>query len=303
MKGPVLILDATGSLGRAVVQAALEAGRGVVAVSLDYPELKRLKAAHPRADLTLVPGSVADEASAAALAADLRELERPLAGVVIATCTEMPRGRVLAHSNQALRDALDAELLPQLAAARALLPLLSGGARSASYVVIGGPGGEQPWAGYGHRSISAAATRMLLRVLHDEARALSVRVQMLSVEMPVRTDENQEHACVQWPTALAIGARALALLEQVEQLAPGEAAQAAEAVVRFAWHAAPPVLDRRAVHAQPATGRRREAASALPAAAPVPATNEFPSDSPPPAVLEDTWRLLEPLLTSEPKKA
>jgi NAD(P)-dependent dehydrogenase (short-subunit alcohol dehydrogenase family) len=308
MKGPLLILDATGSIGRAVVQAALEAGRGVVAVSLDYAGLKRLRAAHPRADLTLVPGSVADETSAAALAADLRELERPLAGVVIAQCSEMPRGRVLAQSNQALRDALDAELLPQLAAARALLPLLSGAARTGSYVVIGGPGGEQPWAGYGHRSISAAATRMLLRVLHDEARALSVRVQLLSVEMPVRTDDNQEHACVQWPTALAIGARALALIDQVEHLEPNGSPQPAEAVVRFACHATPPLADRRAVHAQAATRRRREPLAAAPSAAATTAAavgdaDEFPSDSPPPAVLEDAWRMLEPLLTTEPKKA
>ena len=104
MTGPVLILDATSSIGRAVVQAALSAGRGVVAVSLDYPGLKRLKAAHPRTDLTLVPGSVADETSAAALATDLRELERPLAGVIIAHCSEMPRGRVLAHFNRSFEE-------------------------------------------------------------------------------------------------------------------------------------------------------------------------------------------------------
>lgn len=297
MKGPVLVLDATGNIGRAVVQAAVDADRAVIAVSLDYPALKLLKASHPGADLTLVPGSTADDISSAALAADLRELGRPLAGVVVANCCEPSRGRVLEQSSKALAQTLDQELLPQLAAARALVPLLAEGGRNGSYVVIGGPGGEQPWAGYGHRSVSSAATRMLLRVLHDEARALSVRVQLLAVEMPVRTDENGERACSQWPTAVAIGARALALVDQVETREP------AEAVIRYAWHSAPPLTDRRAVHAKKAPY-------------PGPVTGAFSADSQAAMrgvepgndgsqqrALDDTWSLLKPLLSSNNKKA
>ncbi|MFA6985236.1 MAG: SDR family oxidoreductase [Arenimonas sp.] len=297
IKAPVLVLDATGNIGRAVVRAAIEAERPVIAVSLDYPALERLRTDHPGTELTLLPGSFADDGSSAALAADLRELGRPLAGVIVATCCEPARGRVLEQGSEALALALDLELLPQLAAARALVPLLAEAGRNGSYVVIGGPGGEQPWAGYGHRSIAAAATRMLLRVLHDEARALSVRVQLLAVEMPARTDDNDERACAHWPSALAIGARALALIDQ------GETREPAEAVVRFAWHAAPPLPDRRSVHARRSTvpGPVAGAFSATSRAAMHDAGP--PIDTTAQRALDDTWSLLKPLLSPNNKKA
>jgi NAD(P)-dependent dehydrogenase (short-subunit alcohol dehydrogenase family) len=301
INGPILVLDATGNIGRAVVQAAVDAGRGVIAASLDYAALKLLKASHPGADLSLLPGSISDDTSAAALAADLRELNRPLAGVIVATCREPERGRVLEQSSQALSQTLEQELMPQLAAARALIPLLGEGGRNGSYVVIGGPGSEQPWAGYGHRSIAAAATRMLLRVLHDEARALSVRAQLLAVEMPARTDDNSERACSHWPSALAIGARAVALVYQQESRDP------AEAVIRYAWHAAPPLperrADRRAVHAQksPVPGPATGAFSASSRAAMHSIDPTFdPSQQ---RALDDTWSLLKPLLSPNNKKA
>lgn len=295
MKGPVLILDATGNIGRGVVQAALNADRAVIAVSLDYPALKQLKASFPGADLSLVPGSFADDSSSAALAADLRELERPLSGVIVATCCEPARGRVLEQPSSSLRQTLEQELLPQLAAARALVPLLAEAGRNGSYVVIGGPGSEQPWAGYGQRSVSAAATRMLLRVLHDEARALSVRVQMLAVDMPARTEDNGERACAQWPTAIAIGERALALIDRVESREP------AEAVVRYAWNAAPPLPDRRAAHARKAPSSAPVAGAFSPSSQAALGHSEItdPSEQ---RALDDTWTLLKPLLTPNNKK-
>jgi NAD(P)-dependent dehydrogenase (short-subunit alcohol dehydrogenase family) len=292
MKGPVVILDATGGIGRAVVQAAVNAGRPVIAVSPDGPALAALRAGHRNAELIPVIGSIVDEASGAALAAALRELRRPLAGIIVASCREPARGRVLEQSNDKLQRILNEELLPHLTAARELVPLLAQAGRNGSYIVIGGPGSDQPWAGYGHRSIAAAATRMLLRVLHDEARTLAVRVQLLAVEMPARTDDNGERACAQWPSAVAIGERALALIDQTDSREP------AEAVVRYAWHAAPPLSERRAIDARKS-----------PRPAPI-AKQSFaqpifdPTDDPSPLrTLDDTWALLKPLLTATTKKA
>ena len=67
---------------------------------------------------------------------------------------------------------------------------------------------------------------MLARVLHDEARNLAVRVQLLSVERPI-PEGPRAHLCPQWPTALEIGRRALALVE-------GDGGQPPRAVVPFA---------------------------------------------------------------------
>jgi NAD(P)-dependent dehydrogenase (short-subunit alcohol dehydrogenase family) len=214
MKSPILILGATTPIGLGVVQAAVESGRPVIAVGHDEAALAALAGAFPTADLRLLPASVKDDAGAAALARTLHDLDRPLGGVVAALCNGTERGRLLDQPVVRLRETFDDILVPHLAAARHLLPLLASSGRSGGYVLIDGPGGEHPWAGYGHRSVGAAALRMLARVLHDEARVLPVRVQMLSVELPVRTEANAAQACTQWPSAVAIGRRALAMIDR-----------------------------------------------------------------------------------------
>jgi NAD(P)-dependent dehydrogenase (short-subunit alcohol dehydrogenase family) len=223
----LLVLGATGKVGRGVVAAAVAAGRPVIAVARETRELQALRAQFPQADLAIVRGSVADDARSARLVQALRRLQRPIDALVASICGECERGRVLDHPTDALRRMLDQNLLAHANAARHLLPLLGEGGRGGSYVLIGGPGGEQPWSGYGHRSIIAAALRMLARVLHEEARALSVRVQLLAVDSPLCTDANRAHACPQWPTAEAVGRRAL---ELVDTRGP----QPARAIVRYA---------------------------------------------------------------------
>ena len=53
---------------------------------------------------------------------------------------------------------------------------------------------------------------MLANVLHEEAHALGVRVQMLAVSQPVSTPDNARNACSEWPSALAVGRHAVSLL-------------------------------------------------------------------------------------------
>lgn len=233
MKPALIVLGATGIVGQGVVQAALDDGWPVIAVAREAHSLDKLRRYHPAADLTVLSASVASDADATRLGDALRALGRPLAGVVAAVCGGAKRGRLLDQPSDFLRRTLDEDLLPHLVAARHLLPLLADSDRGGGYVLIGGPGGENPWAGYGHDSIAAAALRMLARVLHDEARAYPVRVQLLAVDSPLRTDANRKHACTQWPNALAIGRRALALVGR------SASAEPAQAVVRYAASAMP----------------------------------------------------------------
>lgn len=222
----VVVLGATGGVGRGVVAAALASGRPVIAVARDKAGLQCLRGKFPDADLSIVPGSVSSDGDGERLAKALRKLGRPIGGVVAAVSASSARGRLLDHPAAFLRQTLDDDLLPHLAAARHLLPLLSDAGRSGTYVLIGGPNADRPWAGYGHRSIATAALRMLARVLHEEARTVGVRVQLLAIDSPVCTELNRAHACEQWPSALAVGQRALALMEP-------DGAQPAEAVVQF----------------------------------------------------------------------
>jgi len=213
MKPAVLILGATGTIGRGAVQAAVEAGVPVVAVARDPEALAQLRDQHSRAQLQTIVGSVADDDGASALTAELQKLHRPFLGVIAALGTGRERGRLIDQSSSRLRDSFDEAVVPHLVAARHLLPWLAETGRNCGYVVIGGPGSRNPWAGYGHRSIAAAALQMLARVLHSEARQFSVRLQLLEVESPVRTDANEKHACQQWPCVSHIGRKALALLK------------------------------------------------------------------------------------------
>ena len=277
MKGAVVVIDAADRAGRGVVQAAIQAGRPVIAVSNDAAELARLRTAAGR-DLTTVPGGVASEDDSTQLAATLRNLHRPIDGIVIATSGAPLSGRVLDHPVETFQRRLEADLFPQLAAARALLPLLSRGGRNGGYVVLGSPGAEHPWAGYSYCSIAAAAMNMLVRVLHEEARALDVRVQMLAIKRPIRTAENCGCAGEGWLDAVAIGEQALALIDRAEPR------KADEAVVPFVTPARK-AGEARAATTTAALGREPS----------------FATDYGDQAVLEQTWRALRPILDSTPK--
>ena len=225
-----VVLGATDEAGRGVVQALVEAGHAVVAVAADVSALQALAAAHPGAELTTLPARIASDADAALLASQLRARKLAIEGVVAGLAGEHSCGRLIDEPADVLQRTLDEDLLPHLFAARHLLPLLSPGA--AGYVLVGGPGGTYPWAGYGHCSIAAAALRMMARVLHDEAARRGQRVQLLSLDAPLRVDVDAVRAGDASLQALAVGRRALALLAHGRQAA-------ATPIVEFSTAATP----------------------------------------------------------------
>lgn len=258
----LLVLGATGCLGGALVASALEAGRTVIAIGRDTEALDRLRTTHAGAQLHTLAASVASDAEAAGLAHRVRALDLPVAGVLAAIRGEPVRGRLLDQPGDVLRRCIDEDLLPHLFAARHLLPMLSTSMlstpNSGGYVLVGGPGADYPWAGYGHHSITAAALRMLARVLHDEARTLGVHVQLLGVDAPLRTPGNARHACPAWPSLGAVARRAVSMA-----IAP---AVSTDAVVRFGATDAPSAFwsdDIDAVDTAPATTDTRTQTAAI----------------------------------------
>lgn len=209
----VLVLGGAGNVGQGVVAALLEAGSPVLVAGRDPGRLRALRrqfADEPA--LETVPGSVADDSAAAALAARVAQRPRPLAAVIASLGSPLQRGRLLERPLAGLRRRLDRDVLPHLAAARQLLPLLAQAGPGGRYVLIGSPCAMRAWSGHGEASVAAAAIRMLAQVLHDEAQLLGVRVQLLEVANPVCTPGNARQACAGWPSALAVGRRAVALL-------------------------------------------------------------------------------------------
>ncbi|WP_165967425.1 SDR family oxidoreductase [Luteimonas aestuarii] len=207
----LLVLGAGGEAGRGVVRAALDDGRAVVAVSHDAAALQALRGAHPRAPLRTLQASVASDGDAAGLAARLRALRIGFDGVVASLVGDHPCGRLVEQPDSVLRKTLDEDLMPHLFAARHLFPMLSEHAAS-GYVLIGGPGGDYPWAGYGHCSIAAAALRMMARVLHDEAARHGLHVQLLALDAPL-DGTRAAHDAAAFDRATTTGRRALAMLD------------------------------------------------------------------------------------------
>lgn len=207
----VAVLGGTGLIGGGVVAALLEAGSPVLAIGRDAGRLQDLKARFADAPaLDTMTGSVAGDAAAEALANRIAERPRPLAAVVACIGSPLGKGRLLDRPASMLLKRLQRDLLPHLAAARHLLPLLADlGGR---YVLVGGPCALRAWAGHGDVSIAASATRMLAHVLHEEAQPLGVRVQLLSVDQPVRNPDRPGGACREWLEPSTVGRSAVSLL-------------------------------------------------------------------------------------------
>ena len=221
---PIVVIGATGTIGSALVRLLVAAGQPVVAVAPDEDRLRDLRAGCTPGAVVTVAERIESDADAARLASQLRELERPIAGVVVtfpygrSATVGADRGRLLEQSTNDLSDCLHRTVLAQHALARHLVPLLAASGRNAHYVIVGGPGSETPWAGYGHRSVAMAATRMLARVLHDEARPSGVRVQLLSIDSPVRGDAPGAHECPEWPAASDVARSVARLLDRTSSV-------------------------------------------------------------------------------------
>ena len=256
----LVVLGAASAAGRGVVEAALADGHAVVAVGMDTATRRTLSRRQPRGALRALQATIASDADAAALAARLRGSSLAIDGVVASLAGSHPCGRLIDEPADILRRTLDQDLLPHLFAARHLLPLLAEG--SAGYVLVGGPGGRYPWAGHGHCSIAAAALRMMARVLHEEAGRQGQRVQLLSMDAPVAAGS---------PAALALGRRALAMLDDARHQCPapihdyaGEPASAAPGPARAP--ASPPttgIRPRRATATDVLPARHMRAARTL----------------------------------------
>ncbi|PPJ26581.1 oxidoreductase [Nocardia nova] len=203
----VLVIGATGDVGRGVVASCLKRGWTTVAAGRTESTLADLALQHNDPLLSVVTGSLDSEAAAAELAdaADLATV-----GAVVVTVSGPWRPTPVAECGwDTVSEVFDKLLRPHVNAARVLVPRLSPGA---TYLAIGGGMADAVFPGMAPVSMAQAAQRNLVRAWSKENRDSGVNIRELLIAAMVNGRSTRTAAGPDWLTDIEIGERVTELL-------------------------------------------------------------------------------------------
>ena len=211
----ILLVGATGTVGRGIARRMTAAGWRVTAVGRDAERLAQVVQIAP-GSIAAVAGSVASDAEAAALAGVLRGSGAPFDAIV--TAVNLPPSPVplLDCPADQLMEVLQGNLVTHLCAARALLPLLAPGGR---YVGIGGGMADFTFAGLGPVSICQAAQRNMFRFLAMEGEERGASVVELMLYSNIVDPADEDTANPRDIRADEVGDHVLAVIERPAEFA------------------------------------------------------------------------------------
>lgn len=175
----VLLVGATGTVGRAVAEVFLGRGWQVVGVARDADRLEALKSELP-GPIQVVTGSLATPQSAADLA-DATDVGDVDAAVLTTAIRSEPRP-IAELDDESLRQVFAGDLFLHVNAAREFIPRMHPGA---VYLATGGGMADHTFPGMGPVSMTQAAQRALVRSWHKET-TTGVEIRELMIAAMVR---------------------------------------------------------------------------------------------------------------------
>jgi len=221
MTNTVVVLGATGEIGREITAQLIAKGWRVAAVARNVERLQALAArlnAHDR--LSIVPGSVDTEFNAEQLARTIRDQGHRITAVVSSLRGPFEGGRLLSRPAPDFVRSLEADVVAPFIAAKHFIPLLAEAGPGGLYLFLGGPLASCAWSGYGHLSVAASALQMLTNVIREETKDLPIVVQELQIGTPVRSERNAQCSCPDWIGADDVARRVVSLIERRDSAAP-----------------------------------------------------------------------------------
>ena len=220
MTDTVVVLGATGNIGREITAQLIASGHRVVAVARNPERLKALAASLGSERLSIRSGSVDTDSNAERLTLWIREQGHRVSAVVSSLRGPLSSGRLLSRPAPDFVRSLEGDVVAPFIAAKHFIPLLAEAGPGGLYLFLGGPMASCAWSGYGHLSVAAAGLQMLTNVIREEVKELPVTVQELQIGTPVRSAANAECSCPEWIGADDVARRVVTLIEQRDSAAP-----------------------------------------------------------------------------------
>jgi NAD(P)-dependent dehydrogenase (short-subunit alcohol dehydrogenase family) len=203
-----VVAGGTGTVGEGIVRAFLGEGATVVVPSRSPEAVDRLRgylAGVPSDRLTTLIGNIGDVTDAERLRDEVVGCFGHLDAVVAALGgTWKEQLKLVDVPMETWRQFWESNLTPHYVAARTFLPLLAG-RKGSSYTLIGGLSAVMTIPNYSVVSVNSAAQLMMAKVLMEEMKETSVRINQVMFGY-VNTRVRAAYGRPEWITADEVGA-------------------------------------------------------------------------------------------------
>lgn len=207
----IVVIGASGEVGRGVVEVLLQRGHHLIAVGRHSSRLTELAEALGQPEqLRLQEGSVENDAAADKLRKKLAETSSRIDGIIISINAPRRTSTLQELSSEEFANVLRSDAVTHFTAAKALIPILT---VNGSFIGIGGGSADFILEDGAALSVAQAGLRMLYRALAHEFAEQPVHIHELIIASVVNSTKTRAFADPHWVTEIEIGEQIAAILE------------------------------------------------------------------------------------------